>query len=419
VTASGASNSPLKIAVTLAVTGGSANPSLNVTPGSLTFNYMSGSTAPGSQNIAITSTGGALNFTAAATGGAWLSISPASGSTPATVKVSANPTGLATGTYNGTITITASGAANAPQTIPVKLVVNSQGSGRLHIWPPRAVTFDYQSGQADPSPKRIRVLSTGVPISYTASALGGNWVSVTPSGGITPGSLSISVNATGLASGTYSATVKISVPGSTGLSVPVVLRVFSGDDGGGDDGGGTGSTGGSGSGDDALRAVPYAYDPAATNSVAATWVDATGASTTTPSDSRQQGLLLSKTSTASNQAQAGVTISNAEGISLTALGYDIRTGGQCTAKSPRFVVVTSDDVVHKIGCSTGTSQSAPAAGWTRLRFDPTNPAQATPAIAAGTKVKSIYLVLDDGPETGASMVVLDNININGTFIGKQ
>jgi Viral BACON domain len=440
VTAAGASNSPLKITVSLTVSSTSTNPSLNLTPGNLTFTYPSGSTTGGTQNISVASTGSALSFTAAASGGSWLTISPSSGSTTATVKVRANPTGLATGTYNGTITITASGAANSPQTVPVKLVIGSSGSGRLHIWPPRAVSFDYQSGQSDPAPKTIRVLSTAAPISFTASALGGTWVSVTPSGGTTPGSLSISANPTGLASGTYTATIKIAAPGSTGLSVPVVLRVVSGDDGGGDDGGGgSGSGGGSGDdggsggggGDDSLHAWPYAYDPAGSNTVAATWLDGTGAvtnsssggssaaSTTTPTDSRQQGLLLSKTSAASNQAQAGVVIRNVEGITLTELGYDIRTGGQCTAKSPRFVVVTMDDVVHKIGCSTSTSQPAPAAGWTRLRFDPTNPAQTAPAIAAGTKVKSIYLVLDGGPETGASLVVLDNIDINGTLIGKQ
>lgn len=421
VTAAGASNSPLKVNVSLTVTAVSTNPSLNVTPGNLMFNYLSGSTSPGSQNISIASSGSALNFTAAATGGSWLTITPASGSTPSTVKVSANPSGLAAGTYNGTVTITASGAANTPQTVPVKLVVTTQGSGRLRVWPSRAVVFDYQSGQSEPGAKNIRVMSTGAPLSFTASALGGTWVSVTPSGGTTPGSLSISANPTGLAAGTYSATVKITAPGSSGVSVPVILRIVSGGHGGDDDGeDDSNGGGGGGAGDDALHAVPYAYDPAGTNSVAATWVDGTGAATTaTPSDTRQQGLLLSKTSAASNQAQAGVTISNIEGTALTELGYDIRTGGQCTAKSPRFVVVTTDDVVHKIGCSTGTSQPAPAAGWTRLRFDPTSPAQTTPAIAAGTKVKSIYLVLDDGPETGASMVVLDNININGTFLGKQ
>jgi Viral BACON domain len=425
VTAAGASNSPLKIGATLTVTSASTGASLTLTPGSLSFNYQSGSAATGSQTLSVASTGAALSFTAAASGGSWLSVGSTTGSTPTSLKVAVNASGLAAGTYNGSITITSSTAANSPQTVPVRLVVGSGGgTGHLRIWPPRAVTFEYQSGQADPAPRSIKVLSTGTPLSYTASALGGSWLSVTPSGGTTPGTLSISANPTGLASGTYTATVKISAQGTNGLSFPVVLRVVSSDDGGGDDDGGSGGTGGSGGGggDDAstsLHAWPYAYDPAGSNSVAATWVDGTGAATKTPTDTRQQGLLLSKTSAASTQAQAGVVIRDVEGMTLIQLGYDIRTGSQCTATSPRFVVVTTDDVVHKIGCSTGTAQPAPAAGWTRLRFDPANPAQTSPAIATGSKVKSIYLVLDDGPETGASMVVIDNININGTFIGKQ
>ena len=424
VTASGASNSPQKIAVSLAVTSASSgNPSLNVAPGTLTFTYASGSTTSGTQNLSITSTGAALQITAAASGGSWLSVTPTTGSTPATVKVSANPTGLAAGTYNGTITITSTGAANTPQTIPVKLVVGSStGSGRLRIWPPRGVYFDYQSGQSDPAPKNVRVMSTGAPLSFTAAVHGGNWLSVSPSGGTTPGTLGISVDPTGLASGTYTATVKIAAQGATGINLPVILKVVSGnDDGGGDDGG-------SGSGDDAssgggLHAWAYAYDPAGTNTVAATWMDGTGAASTsaatTAADTRNQGLLLSKTSNASNQAQAGVVIRDVEGISLTQLGYDIRVGSQCTATSPRFVVVTTDDVVHKIGCASGTAQPAPVTGWKRLRFDPANPAQTVPAIPAGSKVKSIHLVHDGGPEAGSSIVVLDNIDINGKIIGQQ
>jgi hypothetical protein len=424
VTASGASNSPQKIAVSLAVTSASSgNPSLNVAPGTLTFTYASGSTTSGTQNLSITSTGAALQITAAASGGSWLSVTPTSGSTPATVKVSANPTGLAAGTYNGTITITSTGAANTPQTIPVKLVVSSSTvSGRLRIWPPRGVYFDYQSGQSDPAPKNVRVMSTGAPLSFTAAVHGGNWLSVSPSGGTTPGTLGISVDPTGLASGTYTATVKIAAQGATGINLPVILKVVSGDDdGGGDDGGG-------GSGDDAsssggLHAWAYAYDPAGTNTVAATWMDGTGAASTstatTAADTRNQGLLLSKTSNASNQAQAGVVIRDVEGISLTQLGYDIRVGSQCTATSPRFVVVTTDNVVHKIGCASGTAQPAPVAGWKRLRFDPANPAQTIPAIPAGSKVKSIHLVHDGGPEAGSSIVVLDNIDINGKIIGQQ
>jgi hypothetical protein len=435
VTSSGASNSPVKIAATLTVTGTppTTNPSLIIQPGTLSFAYAAGTTAYGSQILAIASSGSALNFTAAASGGAWLSVSPATGTTPAPVKVSVNASGLAAGTYNGTVTVTSSGASNSPQQVPVRLVISSggTGTGRLRVYPSRGVYFDYQSGGVDPAPKTIQVTSTGSPISFTATTLGGTWVSVTPSGGTTPAKLSVSVSAAGLASGTYTATIKLTPSGSTStaVSVPVVVRVASGDDDGGSGGGsddgatttgtGTGTGSVSGAGEAGLHAWAYAYDPAGTNSVAASWIDATGAATTTPADSRKQGLLLSKTTSASNQAQAGVVIRSVEGITLTELGFDMRTGGQCTATSPRFVVVTSDEVVHKIGCSTGTSQPAPAAGWTRLRFDPTNPAQTSPAIAAGSRVKSIYLVLDSGPETGSSLVVLDNIDINGTLIGKQ
>ncbi len=419
VTASGASNAPQKVAVSLTVSSApSTNPSLNITPGTLAFTYASGSSSSGTQNLSITSTGAALNLTVAASGGSWLTVTPSSGSTPATMKVTANPTGLAAGTYNGTITVSSSGAANTPQKIPVQLVVTSTGTGMLRVWPSRGAYFEYEAGHGDPAPRTIRVLSTGAPLGFTAAAHGGTWVSVTPSGGTTPGSLSISVDPTGLASGTYTATVNIAAPGVPAVNLPVTLRVAAGDDGGGDNGGGD-STSTSG---DRIRAWPYAYDPASTNTVAATWIDGTGVasgSATSTTDTRNQGLLLSKTSHASNQAQAGVVVRDVEGISLTELGYDLRNGSQCTATSPRFVVVTSDDVVHKIGCASATTQPAPVTGWKRLRFDPANPSQTVPAIAPGSKVKTMHLVLDGGPENGSSMVVLDNIDINGKFIGQQ
>jgi len=413
VTGTGASNSPQKVSVTLAVTATPpTNPSLNISPGSISFSYPTGTSTTGTQNLSVTSSGSAMTISAAASGGAWLTVTPASGPTPATLKISANPTGLAAGTYNGKITITSSGAANSPQSVPVQLVVTSTGSGRLRVWPSRAVSFEYEAGHSDPSPRTVRVFSSGAPLAFTAAAHGGTWISVTPAGGTTPGSVSISVDPTGLASGTYTGNVYIAAQGATGVTVPVVLRVASGDDDGeGDDDGG-------GSGGDRLHAWPYAYDPAGSNTVAATWMDGTGAASTATAaaDSRNQGLLLSKTSSASNQAQAGVVIRDVDNLSITTLGYDIRQGGQCTAKSPRFVVVTTDQVVHKMGCSGGSTQPAPATGWKRLQFDP---AQAVPAIAPGTKVKSIHLVLDDGPESGASMVVLDNVNLNGKLIGKQ
>jgi hypothetical protein len=416
ITGTGASNSPQNVAVSLTVTAAQTNPSLAINPGTVSFSYPAGTNTSGTQNLSVTSSGTALNISATASGGSWLTVTPSTGSTPATLKLVANTNGLAAGTYNGSITITSTGAANSPQTVPVQLVVTSGTStGKLKVWPSRAISFEYEAGHADPSPRTIRVFSAAGPMSFTAAVYGGTWISVTPSGGTTPGTVSVSVDPTGMASGTYTGNVYIGTQGSAGVSVPVVLRVAAGDDGG-DDGSDDGHTG-----TGALHAWPYAYDPAGSNTVAATWMDGTGTSSTATSstDTRNQGLLLSKTSAASNQAQAGVVVRDVEGMSITELGYDIRNGGQCTATSPRFAVVTTDDVVHKAGCASGSTQPTPAAGWKRLRFDPTSSAQMNPPIAPGSKVKSVYLMMDGGPETGSSIVVLDNVDINGKTIGKQ
>jgi hypothetical protein len=425
VTAASASNSPQTVSVTFVVSPGTTgNPSLNIAPANLSFTYAAGSTTSGSQNLTVSSSASALSITASASGGAWLSVSPASGSTPATLKVTANPSGMAAGTYKGSITITSTGAGNSPQTVPVTLTVTSSGggggSGRLRVWPSRAVYFEYEAerSSSQTSSRTVKVSSTGSPLTYTAAANGGSWLSVTPSGGTTPGTLTVSVDATGMASGRYTGTINIAATGSRSINLPVVLVVATGDDGGDDDGA-SGSTGGS---DDAIRVWPYAFDPAGSNTVAASWIDGTGAATgnaSTTTDILNQGLLLSKTSSASNQAQAGAVIRGVEGTSVTQLGFDLRQGSQCTAKSPRFVVVTSDDVVHKAGCATATPQTSPAQGWQRLRIDPANAAQMVPAISPGSKVKSMHLVVDDGPETGSSVVVIDNINVNGKLIGRQ
>ena len=92
--------------------------------------------------------------------------------------------------------------------------------------------------------------------------------------------------------------------------------------------------------------------------------------------------------------------------------------------SPHFVVVTSDEVTHILtGCANGSIQTAPAPGWIRMRFDPTNPAQANIPIAPGQQIKSIAIVLDEGPEAtpnlAGGLVVLDNIDVNGVIIGKD
>jgi uncharacterized protein (TIGR03437 family) len=121
ITSSGASNTPLSVAVTITVT--QPPPSLAVTPAALTFNYAVGAAAPAAQTVSITNAGaGALSWTAS-TSDYWMVVSPASGSAPGTLTVSINPANLAAGTYTSAVQITAAGAIGSPASIAITLVV--------------------------------------------------------------------------------------------------------------------------------------------------------------------------------------------------------------------------------------------------------------------------------------------------------
>jgi len=116
-----------------------------------------------------------------------------------------------------------------------------------------------------------------------------------------------------------------------------------------------------------------------------------------------------------------------KGITLTALGYDVRNGGHCGAGAPRFNVVTTDGVTHFIGCTSPPPSVTPAPatadgatmGWQSLRW--TNMAAVFPPIAATSTVQSIFIVFDEGVDTPpdfSGMVVIDNIDVNGVLIGQ-
>jgi len=126
ITASGASNSPLNIPVTLNV----SPAALTATPSQLTFNYQAGSaTQPAAQTISVSDASN-ISFTATAattSGGSWLAVTPATGGASASLSVSVNTKGLTANTYNGTVTIASAGTT--AQVVNVSLVISSAASG--------------------------------------------------------------------------------------------------------------------------------------------------------------------------------------------------------------------------------------------------------------------------------------------------
>jgi hypothetical protein len=223
----------------------------------------------------------------------------------------------------------------------------------------------------------------------------------------------VSVNPTNMSAGSYSGMVHLTASGSNNSNVPITLNITSQ----------RGCGNGCGGSSKSMYAEPYVNDPSSSGTLAALWVDRLGIPTDKQMSTLDQGLVLSKSATAPTGSQTGALIKNVQG-SLTELGFDYRDNGQCTATSPRFVVVTTDSVTHVVGgCSKGTITAAPAMGWKRVRFKLTDSAiQTSPAILPGDSVSSITLVMDQGPETGPTaaggLVVIDNIDINGSFVGK-
>jgi uncharacterized protein (TIGR03437 family) len=226
VTPTGSLGKVISIPVTFTVT---AATNLNASPSSLTFNGVPGQSNPAAQTIAISATGGsaAINYTVAVSttsGGSWLAASANNSTTPGNISVTANLSGLAVGTYNGTVTVNASGAGSL--SIPVTLIVASQAA-TLSVTP-QTLTFNAPAGGSAPPPQTVSVTSTNtVTASYTVTATStGNWLTATATG-TTPGTVSVSVNPNGLAPGQYTGSLSVAAPGATNTpqTVQVTLNV--------------------------------------------------------------------------------------------------------------------------------------------------------------------------------------------------
>ncbi|HVO60743.1 MAG TPA: hypothetical protein VMT53_07390 [Terriglobales bacterium] len=202
-------------------------------PGQMSFSFKPSTTHPPSQTVNIANGGaGTLNWTAAtstADGGKWLVLTPVKGTAPGTYTASVNNSalpgkGLIAGTYVGQQLLkTAAGNVTIPTVVTVGDPVFVQ---------PGPLIFNTTVGLS-PAPQNLNIASTSTALRFTpvaASAKGGTWLSISPSGSgccFTPTSLTVSVNSSGLAAGTYVGQIQVTEfanPGKS-MSVQVILNV--------------------------------------------------------------------------------------------------------------------------------------------------------------------------------------------------
>jgi hypothetical protein len=136
------SGSPKTIAVTLTVAP-PPPPTLAVSPSSLTFSATQGGSNPAAQSIAVSNSGSGTLDVTASDDAAWLSVTPASATAPASLSVAPSIAGLTPGTYTATVTVTAttSGAQGSPKTVGVTLNVAASNPNLVGAW-----GFDEASG---------------------------------------------------------------------------------------------------------------------------------------------------------------------------------------------------------------------------------------------------------------------------------
>ena len=206
------------ISVLLTIRG--AQQSINLSQTGLTFRTVAGvGTAPAQSFAVFNSGAGSLDWAANTStlsgGSAWLSVSPATGSsvgtstTPVTVRV--NGAGLAAGDYYGQITITANGVANSPQVVSVLLNVLPATANPGPVVSPTALIFVAREGGTNPAAQNVQISNlTNAPSPFQTTpffANGNNWFTLTPKTGTvtsaSPAQVSVQAIPAGLAAGVY------------------------------------------------------------------------------------------------------------------------------------------------------------------------------------------------------------------------
>lgn len=224
-TALGAANSPVSIPVVVLTPG-----DLSLSNNSLTFT----TSVPAQQSLTVSAAGGA-NFGVTygvntPAGGAWLSAVASSSTTPATVTVSVDPTGLGPGQYTGFVTLTAGGL---PQLVTVTLTVPSSAAGGVIVSsgsPLTSLSFSVQAGGSAPPDQQVLISgapgSPNVTFSYSTSA---SWLLVNKKRtgqATTPADFSVSVDPSVLVTaGVQSAAIVLTPTGGQAVTISVSVTV--------------------------------------------------------------------------------------------------------------------------------------------------------------------------------------------------
>jgi hypothetical protein len=201
----------------------------------LSFEMLRAGANPPNQTFVVSNAGGggAIAYDVSKQAGqAWVNVTPFEGTTPGTQTVSIDGAGLAPGTYEETINVTAktSGVSGSPQKVTVRLKVIATGP-ELKV-EPASLTFSQNFGGVTPAAQTLSIQNIGdgggqhyqLTVSTTE---GGAWLQTNKTNGNTNDTVSVSINSASLRPGTYHGNIRVNAGSITGspVDVPVTLTI--------------------------------------------------------------------------------------------------------------------------------------------------------------------------------------------------
>ena len=220
-------SSTLDYTVSLTVT--NPPPPLTASPLNMIFNVVQGATPPPSQTLVIgASIAAGAMITCDSTPPNWLNTGWISvGTAPMNIPLSINPSfiNLSPGTYTTSLHFT---APFSSQEVTVPITLNVSAPPPVLRTSTNQLQFQYLAGSTAPSAQVIQVSSSGTVLT-TSISLSVPWLTASPLNGSTPFNVTVGVNPTGMAAGTYNGQVTVNTTGvftnSSTQTIGVVLTV--------------------------------------------------------------------------------------------------------------------------------------------------------------------------------------------------
>jgi hypothetical protein len=194
------------------------NGTLSAAPSSLNFTARSDSVPPAPQKVQLLSERDTVKYSITELP-AWLNVRQLEGVTPAELTFVVDPLSVSPGIYKDTVQIVGYGAVNSPH--PIEVTFSYVGS--IIRSEPAAIDFEMTTTEPAPSPVTLAISSDQENLSFDLSK-SASWLKVAPTSGTTPMQVSAEIDTSGLQTGIYTDTIRVTTPRALNSSLLIPVR---------------------------------------------------------------------------------------------------------------------------------------------------------------------------------------------------